>query len=470
MLPLDGVRVLDLTRFMSGPYCTMVMADMGADVIKVERFPDGDDSRRLAPKIDGESYPFAMTNRGKRSLGLDLKDPRGRDAFLELATTADFVIENFRPGVMDRLGIGYDHVRAVRPDVVFCAISGFGQTGPYRDRPGFDIMAQGVSGLMRMTGFPDGRPAKVGIAICDLAAGATALYSMLGAHLVRQRTGEGQYVDISLVDSALGWTLWEAGAYFGAGEVASGTGTRHRRSTPYAAYRTADGFVTLGANTERLWQRLCTDVLDQPQWLDDPRFATLPDRMAHIDELETEIEAVTGQRDTAAWIEVLDRAGVPGGPVLSYDEALADPHVQARDMVVEQDHPVFGRMRTIGVAPKLSGTPMQVGGPAPLLGEHTREVLASAGFDDERVGSLLADGIAFQREPVPSGGAPDGRRDPAGDPRRRAPPGRPDIHRTGDSRTTCCRRRGMARGSAAPVAGPGRHRGTRGDPAVMVTQ
>jgi len=384
---------------MSGPYCTMVMADMGADVVKVERFPGGDDSRRLAPKVNGESYPFAMPNRGKRSLALDLKDTRGRDAFLELAATADFVIENFRPGVMQRLGIGYDAVRAVRPDIVYCSISGFGQTGPYRDRPGFDIMAQGVSGLMRMTGFPDGRPAKVGIAICDLAAGATALYSMLGAHLVRQSTGAGQQIDISLVDSALGWTLWEAGAYFGAGEVPTGTGTRHRRSTPYAAYRTADGFVTLGANTERLWQRLCTDVLDRRDWLSDERFATLPDRMANIDELEREIEAITGQRPTADWIERLDAAGVPGGPVLSYDEALADPHVQARDMVTELDHPVFGRMRTIGIPAKMSGTPMHVGRAAPLLGEHTREVLESGGLAEDRVADLLADGVAFQHEP-----------------------------------------------------------------------
>ncbi len=399
MLPLDGARVLDLTRYMSGPYCTMVMADMGADVIKVERFPGGDDSRRMAPKVDGESYPFAMPNRGKRSLALDLKDPRGRDVFLELAATADFVIENFRPGVMQRLGIGYDDVRAARPDVIYCSISGFGQTGPYAARAGFDIMAQGVSGLMRMTGFPDGRPAKVGIAICDLAAGSTALYSMLGAHLVRERTGEGQQIDISLVDSALGWTLWEAGAYFGSGEVATGTGTRHRRSTPYAAYVTADGFVTIGANTDRLWQRLCADVLDRPDWLTDPRFATLPDRMDHIDELEDEIEAITGQHDTAHWIGLLDAAGVPGGPVLSYDEALADPHVLARDMVTEVDHPVFGRMRTIGIPAKTSGTPMRVGRAAPLLGEHTREVLESGGLAADRVGELLAEGVAFQREP-----------------------------------------------------------------------
>lgn len=407
MLPLDGLRVIDMTRFLSGPYCTMVLADMGADVIKVERFPEGDDSRRLAPKINGESFPFAMPNRGKRSLALDLRHDEGRAVFLDLAGTADVVIENFRPGVMRRLGIDYEAVRAVRSDVIYCSISGFGQTGPYRDRPGFDIMAQGVSGLMRMTGYADeedeadtgGRPAKVGIAICDLAAGATALYSILGAHLVRQRTGRGQYIDVSLLDSVLGWTLWEAGAYFGDGEIPAATGTRHRRSTPYQAYRTADGFVTIGANNERLWQRLVTSVLDRPEWASDTRFRTLEDRMANIDILEAEIEAITVRRGTDEWLELLDAAGVPGGPVLRYDEALADPHVRYREMVAELEHPVFGRMKTVGVPAKLSETPLRVGGrPAPLLGEHTSEVLREAGLDGEAIARLLADGIAYERE------------------------------------------------------------------------
>ena len=203
MLPLDGFKVLDLTRFLSGPYCTMVLADMGADVVKVENFPDGDDSRRLGPKVNDESYPAAMPNRNKRSLGIDLKSEAGRQVFLDLAQGADLVIENFRPGVMDRLGIGYEDLKKVRPDILFCSISGFGQTGPYRERAGFDIIAQGVTGFMRMTGHPGGDPAKVGIAINDIAAGATAVYSILGAQIHRMRTGEGQSIDISLVDAGL---------------------------------------------------------------------------------------------------------------------------------------------------------------------------------------------------------------------------------------------------------------------------
>jgi crotonobetainyl-CoA:carnitine CoA-transferase CaiB-like acyl-CoA transferase len=399
VLPLDGFRVLDLSRFLSGPYTTMVLAELGADVVKVERFPEGDDSRRLSPKVNGESYPFGMPNRSKRSLALDLKSPTGRDLFLRLAAESDLVIENFRPGVVQRLGIDYDSVRAERPDILYCSISGFGQTGPYRDRPGFDILAQGVTGLLRMTGQPDGRPAKVGIAINDIAAGSTAIYSIMAAQMVRERTGEGQYIDISLVDAGLAWTLWEAGAYFGNGEVPAAAGTRHRRSTPYQAYRTVDGFVTIGANNDRLWKRFAEDVVHHPEWLTDPRFETLPDRMAHIDELEQEIEAVTTTRTTEEWVEICDKAGVPGGPVLTYDETLADPHVLARDMVVDLDHPIIGPMRTVGTGARFSGLDFEVRGPAPWLGQHTTEVLSERGVGGDEIARLFDDGVIFDEHP-----------------------------------------------------------------------
>jgi crotonobetainyl-CoA:carnitine CoA-transferase CaiB-like acyl-CoA transferase len=399
MLPLDGFRVLDLSRFLSGPYTTMVLAELGADVVKVERFPEGDDSRRLGPKVNGESYPFGMPNRSKRSLALDLKSETGRDLFLRLAADSDLIIENFRPGVVGRLGIDYDAVRAVRPDILYCSISGFGQTGPYRDRPGFDIMAQGVTGFLRMTGQPDGRPAKVGIAINDIAAGATAIYSIMAAQMVRERTGEGQYIDISLVDAGLAWTLWEAGAYFGSGEVPAAAGTRHRRSTPYQAFRTADGYVTIGANNDKLWKRFAEDIVHRPEWLTDHRFATLPDRMAHIDELEQEIESVTTTRTTDEWVEICDKAGVPGGPVLTYDETLADPHVVARDMVVDLDHPIIGPMRTVGTGARFSGLDFEVRGPAPWLGQHTREVLSERGVDEDEISRLFDDEVVFDEHP-----------------------------------------------------------------------
>ena len=399
MLPLDGFRVLDLSRFLSGPYTTMVLAELGADVVKVERFPEGDDSRRLGPKVNGESYPFGMPNRSKRSVALDLKSEPGRDLFLRLAAESDLVIENFRPGVVKRLGIDYDAIRAVRSDILYCSISGFGQTGPYRDRPGFDIMAQGVTGFLRMTGQPDGRPAKVGIAINDIAAGATAIYSIMAAQMVRERTGEGQYIDISLVDAGLAWTLWEAGAYFGNGEVPAAAGTRHRRSTPYQAFRTADGFVTIGANNDKLWKRFAEDIVQRPEWLTDPRFETLPDRMAHIDELEQEIEAITSTRTTDEWVEICDKAGVPGGPVLTYDETLADPHVIARNMVVDLEHPIIGPMRTVGTGARFSGLDFEVRGPAPWLGQHTAEVLTERGLTEDEVARLFDDGVIFDEHP-----------------------------------------------------------------------
>jgi crotonobetainyl-CoA:carnitine CoA-transferase CaiB-like acyl-CoA transferase len=399
MLPLDGFRILDLTRFLSGPYCTMVLAELGADVIKVEQPVTGDDSRRMAPKVNGESYPFAMPNRSKRSISLDLKTERGLEIFHRLVRTADVVIENFRPGVANRLGLGYDALTELKPDLIYCSISGFGQTGPYKNRPGFDIMAQGTVGFLRMTGSPDGPPAKVGVAINDLAAGATAIYSILAAHLQRQHTGEGQYIDISLVDAALAWTVWESGAYFGGGEVPQPTGTRHRRSTPYQAYRTADGYVTIGAANDRLWKRLVTEALDRPEWLEDPRFLTLPDRMTHIDELEREIEAITATRTTEEWIAIIDAAGVPCGQVLTYDQTLSDPHVQARDMVVDLEHPIIGPMHTIGPAAKFSDLEYAVRGPAPWLGQHTGELLSESGLDEDEIQQLFADGVAFDAHP-----------------------------------------------------------------------
>jgi crotonobetainyl-CoA:carnitine CoA-transferase CaiB-like acyl-CoA transferase len=399
MLPLDGFRVLDLTRFLSGPYCTMVLAEFGADVIKIEQPVTGDDSRRMAPKVNGESYPFAMPNRSKRSVSLDLKSERGKELFLELAKDADLIIENFRPGVVKRLGIGFEDIKAINPDILYCSISGFGQTGPYKERPGFDIMAQGVVGFMRMTGEPGGKPAKIGIAVNDIAAGVTAVYSIMAAEMNRRATGEGQYIDISLVDAGLAWTVWESGAYFADGEVPQATGTRHRRSTPYQAYRTADGYVVIGANNDRLWLRLINDVLGTPEWAEDPRFATLPDRMANIDELEREIEAITTTAPTAEWIDRLDKAGVVGGPVLTYDEALQDEHVLSRNMVVDVEHPVIGPMKTIGPPAKFSGIDFSVRGPAPWLGQHTAEILGEVGVDADEIKELFTEGVLFDAHP-----------------------------------------------------------------------
>ncbi len=398
-LPLAGFRVIDLSRFLAGPYCTMVLADLGADVIKIES-PDGDDSRSFGPFVNGESASFIQVNRGKRSVALDLKDPRGKELLLRLAAGADLVLESFRPGVASRLGVDYAAVRAVNPSVLYCSVSSYGQTGPYRDRPGFDIMAQSVSGVLRMTGHPDGRPAKVGFAVNDIAGGMTALQAILAAQLLRARTGEGQYIDVALVDSVLAWMVWEAGGLLAAGAVPAPTGTRHRLSAPYQAYRTADGYVSIAAFTNPHF-RVVAEVAGAPQWLTDDRFATPLARIAHVDELEAEIEKVTADRTTAEWVAVLDAAGIAASPVLRYDEAMAAPQVAAREMIVEMDHPLMGPVRTLGQPAKYSLS--RTGAydkPAPWLGQHTRSVLVDAlGLAEAEVDELFKDGVAVDAHP-----------------------------------------------------------------------
>ncbi len=403
-LPLEGVRVLDLTSIMAGPYCTMMLGDMGADVVKIENFPEGDGSRHFDPKVNGESYCFAVLNRNKKSLALNMRDPRGKEVFSKLAREADIVIENYRPGVAKKLGVDYATVCQVNPRVIYASISGFGQTGPYSQKGGFDIIAQGMSGIMTMTGDPGGRPAKVGIAMNDIAAGVTALYSILAAYIKRLKSGEGVYLETSLLEAGLAWTFWEFGAYFGGGEIPEATGTRHRRSTPYQAYRTQDSYVTVGANNEKLWTAFCVEVLGRPGMLKDPRFNPASSRLANIDALQDEIEKEFARQPTAFWVEKLDAAGVPGGPVFTYDQALTNEHAKAREMVREIDHPLIGRMKILGNPVKASGDLARSRTPAPWLGQHTAAVLRQLGFSEDQIGALFADGVAYdqQRKAVPS--------------------------------------------------------------------
>ena len=394
-LPLDGLRVVDLTTVMSGPFCAMTLGDLGADVIKVESVPDGDTIRRFDPLINGESYCFAVINRNKRSLALNLKDPRGKAIFLELAAKADIVLENFRPGVTQRLGIDYASLSANHPELVYASISGFGQTGPLATKGGYDIIAQGMSGIMMMTGLHGSRPVKVGIAMNDIAAGITTTYAVLGALIGRLRHGTGQYVETSLLEAGLAWTHWEFAAYFGAGERPVATGTRHRRAAPYQALRTADGHVTVGANTEKLWRAFCLEVCGQPGWMEDPRFRTNSLRVANVDALEGVIESVLTTRPTGHWVERLDKAGIPGGPVYTYEQALSDAHVLDRRMVVDIDHPVIGPMKNIGLPVKSSGSLASIRRPAPLLGEHSAEILGELGVDAARLAQLVTDGVVI---------------------------------------------------------------------------
>ncbi|MFN5130002.1 MAG: CaiB/BaiF CoA transferase family protein [Burkholderiales bacterium] len=399
-LPLEGVRVLDLTSVMAGPYCSMLLGDMGADVIKIESFPDGDTSRGFVPQIRGESYCFTVLNRNKRSLAIDMKSAKGRDIVQQLAKRADIITENFRPGVVKKLGLDYESLRSANPGLVYASMSGFGQTGPYAGRGGYDIIAQGMSGIMMMTGEPGGRPAKVGIAMNDIASGVTALYAILGAYISRLRSGQGQYVETSLLEAGLAWSQWEFGAFFGAGELPAAMGTRHRRAAPYQAYRTSDGYVTVGANNEKLWRAFCEQVCASPHWVSDPRYASNALRVQHADALQADIEAVFTSHPTAHWVEALDAAAVPGGPVYSYQQVFDDPHVKARAMVVEMEHPIMGTIKTFGSPVKSSGELVSIRRAAPWLGQHSEEIVRSLGIAEDEVKSLFDEAIIFDRQRV----------------------------------------------------------------------
>jgi crotonobetainyl-CoA:carnitine CoA-transferase CaiB-like acyl-CoA transferase len=400
-LPLEGVRVLDLTNVMAGPYCTMVLGDLGAEVIKLESL-EGDSTRNFEPKVNDESYCFAVLNRNKKSIAVDLKAPGGKDIVMKLAERSDIVIENFRPGVVKKLGLDYDSLKKVNPSIIYASMSGFGQTGPYGRKGGFDIIAQGLSGIMMMTGEPGGRPAKVGIAMNDIACGVTTLYGILGAFIGKLRHGEGQFLETSLLEAGLAWSIWEFGAYYGWGEKPTATGTRHRRSAPYQAFRSKDGYVTVGASGEKLWRAFVTQVVQQPQWLEDPRFERNALRVQNVDALQELIESILVTQTTAHWVEKLDAAGVPGGPVYTYDQTLVDPQVQHRRMVYDIEHPKIGMMKTLGLPVKSSGELTQIRKPAPLHGQHTTEVLRSLGFSDAQVRGLLAEGVVKAQEGTPA--------------------------------------------------------------------
>jgi crotonobetainyl-CoA:carnitine CoA-transferase CaiB-like acyl-CoA transferase len=374
-LALDGLRVIDLTSHLSGPYCSMLLADQGADVIKVERPGDGDDARRMPPFVKGQSSPFMLWNRNKRSIALDLKQESGRDICRDLARGADVFIENFKPGTATRLGLGFDALAALNPRLVYCSISGFGQTGPYSDRPGFDLMVQAMSGIMSMNGPEDGPPHRLPLAICDIGAGMFAAIGILAALQARMRTKRGQHVDTSLYEAGISFGLYEAAHVFATGERPARLGQAHRGGAPYQVFRTADGWVTIGPNTQPLWRKFCA-AIGRPELVQDARFKDNPSRVANRPALAALLQDVLAEKSTSYWVDLLTAAGVPVGPVKTYDEVFIDPQATAREMVAEIDHPAAGVMRTLGIPVKLSETPGALRRPAPLLGEHTEEVLA----------------------------------------------------------------------------------------------
>ena len=383
---LDGVRVLDLTQVMAGPYCTMLLCDMGADVIKVEP-PTGDSTRRMPGAVGTDSPSFNAVNRGKRGVVVDLKQAAGRDAVRRLALSADVLVENYRPGVLARFGLGYEELASRYPMLVYASISGYGQTGPSAGKGGFDLVAQGVSGLMSVTGEPGGPPVKVGVPITDLGAGLFAVTGVLAALLARARTGRGQLVDTSLVDAGVALSVWEATQYFSGRGVPTPLGSAHRMNAPYQAVRCADGYITLGAANDRIFRRLC-DALGHPEWADDPDYRDDADRVRNRVALSARIESVMVSRPRAYWLTLLEAHGIPCGPINDYEEVMADPQILARELVVETDHPTLGRMRTLGTPLKLSDTPLTPGRPAPLLGQHTDEVLGEIGLTADEIAEL----------------------------------------------------------------------------------
>jgi crotonobetainyl-CoA:carnitine CoA-transferase CaiB-like acyl-CoA transferase len=385
---LDGLRILELTQVMAGPFCGQVLADMGADVIKVEP-PEGDSTRRsLGFRMRGEdTAAFLAVNRNKRSLTLDLKSADHRAIFHRLVRDADVVLENYRPGVAARLGADWETLSGVNPRLVYASVSGFGQTGPYAQRPGYDLIAQGLSGVMSVTGEPGGDPVKCGIPIGDLSAGLFCAVAILSAVVARERTGRGQRIDTSLFEGALALSIWETAELWATGRVPEPLGSAHRLTAPYQALRTRDGHVTVGGNNQRLWERLCAAV-GRPELVSDPRFASNDERMAHRAELVAELEAAMAARDTGDWVATLTEAGVPCGPIHDYAEVFADPHTQAREMEVEVEHPVEGTIRALGIPVKLSDTPGAIRRPAPLLGQHTEEILREAGFSGTEIEAL----------------------------------------------------------------------------------
>jgi formyl-CoA transferase/CoA:oxalate CoA-transferase len=390
--PLDDLTVLDLTRALAGPYCTMMLADLGARVIKIETPAGGDDTRGWGPPfLEGESAYFLSINRNKQSLALNLKDPRGRDVLLRLLHRADVLVENFRPGAMDRLGLGYATVHEVVPRLVYCSISGFGQDGPYRERAAYDLIVQGMGGIMGITGEPDGAPMRVGVAIADICAGMFAAYGIMAALRVRERTGRGQWIDAAMLDGQVAWMTYMAAHYFATGEDPPRAGSAHLSLVPYQPFPTRDGFVNVAVGSEGLWHKFCA-AMEMPI-AGDPRFVTNADRVKHRRELLDVLLPVFAQRTTAEWVQRLLSSGVPAGPIYGIREVMEDPQVRQRDMVVELRHPRAGRIRVNGVPVKLSETPGRITSPPPMLGEHSEAILLELGWAADDIALLRRDGV-----------------------------------------------------------------------------
>lgn len=397
--PLGGMKVLDLTHVMAGPTCALMLADMGADVIKVEKVPGGDDTRRaVPPKIGDEAASFLVMNRGKRSVAVDLKTQAGQAAVRRMALEADVLLENYRQGTLAKLGLAYEDLRKENPKLVWCSISGFGQTGPYAERGGFDLIAQGMSGLMHITGEGPGRPpCKVGAPITDITAGILAAMGVCAAYAHAQKTGEGQIVDTSLFEAGIIHTYWQSAIAFATGVSPAAMGSAHPLNAPYQAFETSDGWITCGAANQRTWERLL-DALENPELADDPRFKENTGRMAHRKELEDVLAPIFKTKSSKEWLALFDKVGLPAGPVMDINQMHADPHAIAREMIVDVPHKTLGSAKALGMPVKFSGTKVKTDQGAPVYGQHTREVLAEYGFSADEIQSMIDSGAVLADE------------------------------------------------------------------------
>lgn len=396
---LAGVRVLEFTQVMAGPFCAMLLGDLGADVIKVEP-PGGDTTRRMGKRQGMESTGYWAVNRNKRGIVLNLKDRRAQDLVRTLARQADVVVENYRPGVMAGFGLDYDSLKQEQPSLIYASVSGFGSTGPYAHKGGFDLVAQGMSGIMSVTGEEGRPPVKCGIPVTDLGAGLFAEQAILAAYIHRLKTGEGQYIDTSLLEAGVALSVWESTQYFSTGGIPEPMGSAHRMSAPYQAIRCADGYINLGAANTRTWEKFA-HAIGRPELLDRSEYAEDGLRVKNRHQLTREIEAVTTQQPRSYWLAVLEEVGVPCGPISNYAEVFADPHIQARGMVQEMEHPVGGTVQVLGPAAKLSETPVRLTRRSPLYGEHTAEVLAEIGCTQAEIQGLEKAGVIATRPDSP---------------------------------------------------------------------
>ncbi len=401
-LALEGIKVLDFTRYVAGPSCAQLLGDLGADVIKIEGLPGGDPTHESGPFHEGQSTFYLSVNRNKRDLALNLKQPKAREILIKMAANADIIIENFRPGALKGMGLDYEELKKTNPRLIYCSITGYGSSGPGRDLPGFDQVAQGLSGLMSITGSPEAGPIRVGLPIGDICAGLYASIGILGALVQRNTTDQGQLVETSLLQALVSMMVYQGQKYLSLGIVAKGQGNDHPMNFPHGTFKTADNPINIASGNDKMWLVL-SELVGRPEMAEDPRYRTNAGRMEHKEELREKLEEVLVTRPSSEWIQEINRAGIPCGPILNLDQVYNHPQVQHLGLVQEVEHPVIGALKLAGMGVNLADSPGTIRKPPPLLGQHSAEILREAGLSEAEIGQLFAEGIAREsNEAVPS--------------------------------------------------------------------